>query len=614
MHHASASFLPSLLLFLGAAVVAVPVFKRIGLGAILGYLVAGVAIGPSGLRLFTDTDTILQIADLGIVLLLFVIGLELQLSRLLAMRRDIFGLGALQLGLCALGLGAVAALLGLSVLGAAVAGIALALSATAIALQVLNERGELQAPYGQRSFAVLLFQDISIVPILALVPLFAVEVAHDEASVSGLVDAGMKVGAVAVVVLVGRYLLNPMFRILANTGAREVMTAAALLLVLGTALLMQFAGMSMALGAFLAGVLLAESNFRHELEADIEPFRGLLLGLFFMGVGMAIDGPLVLAHWPLLAALAIGLAVVKSALVAGLFKLTGSPWRDAFRAGVVLSPAGEFAFVLIPLGRASGFLEAEQAGLLSALAATTMLIGPLVMVGSERLLKRFRPPDPTRDEDFSDAHGRVLMIGFGRFGQIVAQIMRTQEVDVTIIDNDVEMIDVAARFGSKVYFGDGTRLDVLRAAGAGEARIICVMIDDRAAAARIVELVKAEFPLAKVHARAYDRQHALALLEAGVDYFVRETYESAMTFGRHLLETLDVPDEEAEEVIGDVRERDAARLAAQMQGGIYAGMDLIKSRRVVRPEPLEGTGQIGVTLNADAIRAVEAAKEEEETG
>jgi CPA2 family monovalent cation:H+ antiporter-2/glutathione-regulated potassium-efflux system protein KefB len=611
--HETESFLPSLILFLAAAVIAVPVFKRIGLGAILGYLAAGVAIGPSGFRLFTDTAAILHIAELGVVMLLFVIGLELQLPRLIAMRKDIFGLGAIQLVSCSIALGLAGAVLGLSPLGAAATGVALSLSATSIGLQVLNERGELQSSYGQRSFAVLLFQDMSIVPILAIIPLLAIRHGADDGTTADMVVSGaVMVGAIVAVILAGRYLLNPLFRILANTGAQEVMTASALLLVLGTALLMQWAGMSMALGAFLAGVLLAESNFRHELEADIEPFRGLLLGLFFMGVGMSIDGGLVLAYWPILLSLAVAMVAVKAAIITGLFRYWGMTPRDAVRGGAVLSPASEFSFVVIPVAAASGFLTAEQSSLVQTLAATTMLTGPLLMIGLEQWLKRVRGPAPAIEEDFADAHGLALMIGFGRFGQVAAQVLRTQGVQTTIIDNDVEMIEVAARFGSKVYFGDGTRLDVLRAAGAAEARVICVMVDDRAAAVRIVEMAKAEFPLARVLARAFDRQHALALLEAGVDGFMRETYESALAFGRQTLDALGVGDEEADEVIADVRERDLARLKAQQQGGLLAGMDLINTRRALRPEPLDRPSQVGVTLNPDAVRAVEAAKEEEE--
>ncbi|RFB78649.1 monovalent cation:proton antiporter-2 (CPA2) family protein [Methylovirgula sp. 4M-Z18] len=614
MEHANGEFLSSLLLFLGAAVVAVPIFKRLGLGAILGYLIAGLAIGPSGFGLFTNTTSIQHIAELGIVLLLFVIGLELQPSRLIAMRRDIFGLGALQLGVCALVIGGIASALGLSALGAAIVGISLALSATAIALRVLNDRGDLQASYGQRSFAVLLFQDMAVVPILALVPLFAVETAEVARESNSLIHAGIMVGSIAIVVLAGLYLLNPLFRLLASTEAREVMTAAALLLVLGTALLMQWAGMSMALGAFLAGVLLAESNFRHELEADIEPFRGLLLGLFFMSVGMDIDRKLVLAHWLVLVVLALGMTLVKSVSIAAVFRLTGSSKIDAFRAGALLSPAGEFAFVLIPLGASYNFLEPDQAAMAKALAALTMLFGPLVAAGIDRLLKYFAPAAAVAEQDFSDAQGKALVIGFGRFGQVVAQVLRTANVETTIIDKDVEMIDVAARFGTKVYFGDGARLDVLRAAGAAEVRVICIAIDNRADTVKIVEMAKAEFPLAQVYARAYDRQHVLALLDAGVDYHMRETYESALAFGHQTLEGLGVDMAEAEDIIEDVRDRDARRISAQQQGGIYAGMDLINSKRLVRPEPLERPEKIGVTVNRDEIEAAEAAKEEEETG
>lgn len=603
--HESGSFLPSFLLFLGAAVLAVPIAKRVGLGAVLGYLLAGIAIGPSGFRLFTDTGTIAEVAELGVVLLLFVIGLELQLPRLLAMRRDIFGLGALQLVVCALVIGLIARLTGLDWRGATVTGIALALSATAIALGMLNERGDLQERYGQRSFAVLLFQDVAVVPILAVVPLLGDSAA---AHPVGLVDVGLMAATLAAVVLVGRYGLNPFFRILAKTGAHEVMTAAALLLVLGTALLMQRVGMSMALGAFLAGVMLAESKFRHELEADIEPFRGLLLGLFFMSVGMGLDGPLVLRHFVLLIAGTIGLSLGKSALIACLLRLTGSPLRDAVRAGFVLAPAGEFAFVLLPLAMGAHLLPGEAGGLLLAVAALTMLVGSPLASLADRLLQRAMPAAAEPDEDYSDARGVVLLIGFGRFGQIIAQLLRTAAVPVTIIDRDVEMIDVAARFGSKVYYGDGARLDVLRAAGAGEAQVICIAVDDREAAVRIVELAKAEFPLARVFSRAYDRQHALALMSAGVDELTRETFESAMVHGRLTMEAVGISAGLADEILEDVRDRDLARMAAQAEGGIYAGLNLVKSTRILRPEPLDRPKRAAVSMNPEAIRAAETAQ------
>lgn len=614
MHETSASFLPSILLFLGAAILAVPIFKRIGLGAILGYLVAGFALGPSGFGLVRDPASILHIAELGVVMLLFVIGLELQLNRLIALRRAIFGLGFLQLSSCAVAIGVFGWALGLGPGGAALAGIALAMSATSIALQTLTERGDLNQPYGQRSFAILLFQDIAVVPILALVPLLAANGHGGGSWIQTAQSAAIMVGAIGAVVLCGRYLLNPFFRILANTGAREVMTAAALLIVLGTALLMQWAGMSMALGAFLAGVLLAESNFRHELEADIEPFRGLLLGLFFMGVGMAIDRRHVLDNALLLGALALALALIKPLAIAALLRLTGSPIRDAVRGGVTLMPAGEFAFVLLPLGASAGLLGAGQAGLLSALAALTMLLASPLGLLTEKLLARFKQDEAGREEDFSDATGKVLVIGFGRFGQVVAQVLRSQGVDMTIIDKDVEMIKVAANFGSKVYYGDGSRPDVLRAAGAANAQVICVAIDDRAATVAIVEIARKEFPLAKIFTRAYDRQHLIALLNAGTDFSIRETFESALGFGRQTLEALGEETSEVEEVIADVRERDWQRVLAQQQGGIYAGMDLIHTKRVLRPEPLEKDRKPALALNEEAIKAAEAEREQGSVG
>ena len=365
----------------------------------------------------------------------------------------------------------------------------------AIALEILEERGELQpAGYGQRAFAILLFQDMAVVPLLASLPLLAQgEGAHADLG-DGMRAEACIAGAIALIVVAGKYLLNPLFRLLAQTGSREVMTAAALLVVLGAALIMQKAGMSMALGAFLAGVLLAESNYRHELEADIEPFRGLLLALFFMGIGMSIDVGVVRANLWLIVVAAVIITVLKAAIVWLLFNATCVHRTDAIRAGAVLTGAGEFAFVLIPLGSSLGVLDASRASILTAVTAVTMLLGPLVATLTDALLRRFTRPDAREPDDFSDARGSVLVIGFGRFGQIVSQCLLAESIDVTTIDNDPEMMESAARFGFKVYYGDGTRLDVLRAAGTGEVRLIAICIDDPEAASRIVDLVRAEFP------------------------------------------------------------------------------------------------------------------------
>src|SRR5215217_5139291 len=480
-----ASFLQPVLTFCGAAVVAVPLFRLVGLSAVLGYLAAGVAIGPSGLRLIEDPETTATVAELGVVLLLFIVGLELKISQLWSMRRDIFGLGLAQLGVTAIAFGSAAAALGVSRSGAVVVGLSLGLSATAIALQMLGERNDMQAPYGQRSFAILLFQDISIVPILASLPLLAVAGPSPGGSdtIETLIAVTEAVAAILAVVVIGRYGLNPLFRILANSGAREVMTACALLVVLGAAELMQVAGLSMAMGAFLAGLLLAESNFPRQLEADIEPFRGILLGLFFMSVGMSIDLVLVRQQWWVLLVATPAVILGKAAVVAILMRLFGASWRDGLRGGIILATAGEFAFVLLPLASALGLLPVETTHLITALAALTMLFAPVAAKMMEMTLRAPPQPQPTDELASGPAagtvlEGRVLVIGFGRFGQIVNQVMLARGIDVTVIETNVERIRDAARFGLRVYYGDGTRLDVLRAAGAGKAEVVCICVDD----------------------------------------------------------------------------------------------------------------------------------------
>jgi glutathione-regulated potassium-efflux system protein KefB len=600
MQHGELGFLTFGLVLLAAAVLSVPIARRLGLSAIVAYLIAGIVIGPHGLAAFGTPESIIPVSELGVVMLLFLIGLELELGRLVALRRAIFGLGAAQLALTALAIGALAFIVGLvDWRGAVVAGVALAMSATAIALEILEERGQLQQDYGQRAFAILLFQDMAVVPLLAALPLLAQAGESTHASFAdGLRAVGLIVGAILLIVVAGRYLLNPFFRLLAQTGSREVMTAAALLVVLGAALIMQKAGMSMALGAFLAGVLLAESNYRHELEADIEPFRGLLLALFFMGIGMSIDLVVVRNNvWLILAAAAV-ITVLKASIVWLLFKATCVRRADALRAGSVLTAAGEFAFVLIPLGGALGVLDPRQASILTAIAAITMLLGPLVATLTDAVLRRFNPPDAHEPDDFSDARGSVLVIGFGRFGQIVSQCLLAEAIDVTTIDNDPEMIQDAGGFGFKVYYGDGTRLDVLRAAGAGQARLVAICIDNREAASRIVDLVHAEFPGTKVYVRSFDRRHTLQLIAKGVDFELRETYESALVFGRNTLEALGLDSKRAAAIEQFVRARDLDRLAVQQAEGLSAGVDLLRTRMV--HEPLSTPAREVKPLNPEA--------------
>jgi len=611
-HSAEIGLLGLPLVLLAAAVISVPLARYARLSAIIAYLLAGVVIGPFGLGIFATPERILTVAELGVVMLLFLIGLELELNRLLAMRRDIFGLGVAQVVLTAAAIAALALFTGLfDWRGALVAGLALALSATSIALRILEDRGHLQQDYGQRAFAILLFQDMSVVPLLALVPLMASSGTATHLSLAETASSAALIGAAIVaLVLAGRYLLNPFFRLLAWTGAREVMTAAALLIVLGAALLMQVVGMSMALGAFLAGVLLAESTYRHELEADIEPFRGLLLALFFMGVGMTIDMKIVWANLGLILGAAVAITLLKAGIVWALFRVTCAKRGDALRAGSVLTGASEFAFVLLPLAATLGIIGAEQGSLLSAIAAITLLFGPLFASLSDLVLRRFVRVGEREADDFTDAHGSVLLIGFGRFGQIVAQHLLAENLDVTAIDLSADMIQVAGRFGFKVYYGDGTRLDVLRAAGVDDARLVAICIDDEDKTNRIVDLVRTEFAGTKIFARSYDRGHTLQLLAKNVDYELRETFESAMRFGTQTLVAMGIDADRAAIVEDFIRTRDHDRIAVQQAEGIYAGIDLLRTRPT--PTPFGEVQRGARALNMEAGELIAGEKEEAE--
>jgi voltage-gated potassium channel Kch len=404
-------------------------------------------------------------------------------------------------------------------------------------------------------------------------------------------------GAIAAVVITGRYLLSPFFRVLASTGAHEVMTAAALLIVIAAGTLMTYVGLSAALGAFLAGVMLAESSYRHELEADLEPFRGLLLGLFFISVGMTVDLKLIASNWLVLLAAVASVTVIKTSVVYGLMRLLRNGHEVSIRTALLLPQGGEFGFVLFSTAVAAGVMEQEQATLLVALVTLTMALTPLMAALAPKLAGA--PAALTREENFEGASGSVLVVGFGRFGQIVCQLLLPQGIDVTIIDNDVEMIEAAERFGFKLYYGDGTRLDVLRAAGAERARLICVCVERKEAATRIVELCHTSFPLARLYVRAYDRVHALELLEHGAHFQMRETFESAIAFGRSALEELGLPFDRVAEVEEDIRRRDHERFTLQQQerSNLLVGVDKLYTRPVPRPEPLIHPQRQGITLN-----------------
>ncbi len=565
--------LGALVVLLGSAVLAVPVFKRIGFGSVLGYLAAGLVIGPFGFRVFTEPAEILHVAELGVVMFLFIIGLEMQPSRLWGMRQQIFGLGLAQVLVCILLLSWVGVALGYSPQTSLIAGTGFVLTSTAIVMQMLQERGDLAKEKGQKMISILLFEDLAIVPLLALVA-FLAPGAGEVTMTERLTGVAIGIGAILALVIAGRYLLNPIFRILAAARAREVMTAAALLVVLGAAWGMQLGGLSTAMGAFLAGVLLSESSYRHELEADVEPFRGILLGLFFLAVGMSLDLNVVADNWELIAISVVAFTVLKAIGVYGVARVFKSSHREAVERTVLMTQGGEFAFVLYAAALAVGIITPEGSAMLTAIIIVSMLMTPLFVLIHDRLMPEVEV-DASGVETPKDATGTALLIGFGRFGQIVSQPLLARGYSVTTIDNDPDMIRVAASFGFNVYFGDGQRLDILHAAGAHHASLILVCVDDRPAATRIVQLVRHEFPNTLLLARAYDREHGLELVKAGVDYPVRETFESAIKFARAALDRLGEPEAAIDDAIEELRRRDEERFALQLTGGMLAGRELM---------------------------------------
>jgi glutathione-regulated potassium-efflux system protein KefB len=559
---------------LGAAVIAVPLFRRLGLGSVLGYLVAGLVIGPFGIGLVEDAEAILHAAELGVVMFLFIVGLEMEPSKLWSLRRQIFGLGVIQVVICGALLTGIGVLLGFSPVVAFIAGMGFVLTSTAIVMQILTERGELSTPHGQRIVSILLLEDLAIVPLLALVAFLAPSTGEGGDALSRWISVGFAAGAVVVVIFAGRWVLNPVFRLLAESKAREVMTAAALLVVLGAALIMQLGGLSMAMGAFLAGVMLSTSTFRHQLEADVEPFRGILLGLFFLAVGMSLNLAVVAANWQIIALSVVAYMLVKSAAIYAVARVLKSSHAEALERSVLMAQGGEFAFVLYTTAAAAGIFTVQINAVFTATVIISMVLTPFSIIGlkwlmpkAEQSMEGVEAPD--------GLSGNVLVIGFGRFGQIASQPLLAKGHRISIIDNDTDMIRAAGTFGFKVYYGDGTRLDILRAAGVETADAVLVAVDDKAAAVKITELLKSEFPLVKVFARAYDRTHAIELVKLGVDYQIRELLDSALAFGREAVIQLGASYEEADEIVEGVRERDQQRFEAQVLGGAQAARDLL---------------------------------------
>lgn len=585
MHPAEA---PSLVrdgfLLFGFALIFVLLFRRLGLGATLGFLVAGAVVGPQVLNLVDDPEGKLGIAELGITLLLFVVGLELNPARLWRMKREILGVGLLQVGLCGLAISAIIALVGFSPAAALALGLPLALSSTAQVLPLLRSSGRLRTPFGERAFAILLFQDLSIIPLITIIAAMSRNPA-DQGGPPGWLLTIYTVAAIAGLIAAGRFLIRPMFRLIGNLGEREMFVFAALFTVIAAAALMESLGLSTALGAFIAGVMLADSPYRHELEADVEPFRSILLGLFFLTVGMMLNLSAIAERPLFVAGMALALIAVKTLVICGIGMAFRMTWRSALALGVLLSQGGEFGFVLFAQAVGAYLVEAETASLFGAIVTLSMATTPFLMAATRRF--REAPVDreaDRRQEPQSDGTN-ALVVGYGRFGQTVAQMLVANEIPVTLIDTDVEMIDIAEGFGAKVYFGDGTRIDLLRQAGADEAELILFCIDGDQITAELIEAVHEAFPAAAIYVRGYDRRAVLRLQSSPARYVVREVLESAVKMARIAMQGLDIAEADIDRAEDMYRARDRERLRKQIEtGDIRAARDRILTTPA-RPDP-----------------------------
>jgi len=582
--HAS-TLLRDCFLLLGFALAFVLVFRRLGLGATLGYLVAGACVGPQILDLIADPQGMVGVGELGITLLLFIVGLELNPARLWRMKRDILGLGLLQVVLCGLAISAVIALVGFSPAAALALGLPLALSSTAQVLPLLRSSGRLRTPFGERAFAILLFQDISIIPLITIIAAMSRNPAHANGPPGWLLTV-YTVAAVAGLIAAGRFLIRPMFRTIGNLGEREMFVFAALFTVIASAALMEWLGLSTALGAFVAGVMLADSPYRHELEADVEPFRSILLGLFFLTVGMMLNLQTIADRPLFVAGMALALVALKAGVIFLIGIATKMNWRSALALGLLLSQGGEFGFVLFAQATSAYLIDAEAASLFGAIVTLSMATTPFLMGATRRFREApIDRKDQQREGPQSDG-ANALIVGYGRFGQTVAQMLIASDIPVTLIDRDIEMIDVAGSFGAKVYFGDGTRLDLLRQAGADEAELILFCLDGDQLDAETLEAIHESFPNAAIYVRGFDRRSVVELQGSPAKYVVREVLESAVKMARLALEELEVGEEEIDRAEDMYRARDRERFKKQIEtGDLRAARDRILTQPARRGTP-----------------------------
>jgi len=555
------AFLEQATIFLGMAVIVVTLFRRLKLGAVLGYLAAGAIIGPWGVGLIPEAEATLHFAELGVVLLLFLVGLELEPSRLWALRQPVFGLGGAQVLATGIILTGIALWLDLTWQAAMVVGLGLAMSSTAIVLAWLGERGELSSPSGRRAFAILLFQDLAVIPLIALLPVLA---PSTTSGASGWVLAIKGVAAIVLVIVVSRLLIRPILKVVARFGGREVFTAAALLVVVGAALLMEVIGLSMSLGAFLAGVLLADSEFRHELEADVEPFKGLLLGLFFMAVGMSANLALLEAHPIPVLGVALGLMLLKGVVLHAVARVAGNGNEDAQRIAILLAQGGEFAFVLFTAAQTVGILAGETAQFLVLAVTISMLLAPLSFVVHERMLARWLERKKPPEFDLIDGPGNpVIIAGYGRYGQIISRMLRMAGIPFTALETSYQQVDFVRKFGAKVYYGDASRLELLESAKTGDAKLFVLAIDDVEASVKTAALVRKHFPDLPILARARNRVHYYRLRDLDIDAIERDTFLSSLDTARQALEALGFEPKQAARAVELFRAHDKRQLEVQ---------------------------------------------------
>ncbi|MBA1147522.1 cation:proton antiporter [Ectothiorhodospiraceae bacterium WFHF3C12] len=555
------SLLEQTAVFLAAAVVAVPLCRRLGLGAVLGYLAAGLVLGPWGLGLAQEPEAVLHFAEIGVVFLLFVIGLELQPRRLWVLRRSIFGLGLAQVGVTGTLLSAIAWWLGVAPASAWIVGFGLSLSSTAFVLQLLSERRELTSVHGRGAFGILLFQDLAVIPMLAVLPVVAGGGSSDGEIWLDLLHA---VAVVVGLIVGGHYLLRPVLRAIAAAGIHEIFTAAALLMVIGSALLMDSAGLSMGLGAFLAGVLVADSEYRHQLEADIEPFKGLLLGLFFMSVGMSANLGTIISQPVFIVAIAAALILLKALVLFGIARAAGFTGSSARQLGLLLAQGGEFAFVLFAAARGRGLMEAALAEPLIMSVTLSMAATPLLVWLNGRFVEPRLAGEAERPFDtIDDPPAPVIIAGFGRFGQIIGRLLSSRQIPFTALETSTAQVDFVRRFGGKLYYGDASHIELLRAAHTEGARVFIIAVDDIEDSVRIAETVRRHFPRLKVLARARNRNHAHRLMDVGVDFIVRETLHSSLKVAEQALRGLGLSSGEASRAVGIFEQHDEQTLRRQ---------------------------------------------------